>query len=171
MGLLLVAVVAVAACGGTKTTTETVTVSDTTKAGAGPPRVRVEYGHIRSLTRQGDHFTLRFDPAWFLTGVTANEAAAEDGAVEPGQPVPNDNYVVDEDHRLLTYVVPEDTDVTVLTRNGDAAQLGATPITVSELAQIVRGKSALQLSEPLATGVWISVDIDTVGSIDQQYRP
>ena len=27
---------------------------------------------------------MRFDPAWFLTGITANTAAAEDGAVAPG---------------------------------------------------------------------------------------
>src|SRR5581483_1061011 len=64
------------------------------------------FGHIHSLTRRGDQFELRFDPAWFLSGVTANAAAAADGAVEPGQPVPNDNYVVDESHRLYTYVLP-----------------------------------------------------------------
>lgn len=48
---------------------------------------------------------MRFDPAWFLSGEAANRAAAEDGAVEPGQPAPNDNYVVEEGHRLLTYLV------------------------------------------------------------------
>jgi hypothetical protein len=39
------------------------------------------------------------DPAWFLSGVTANVAAAEDGVVTAGQPVPNDNHVVNESHR------------------------------------------------------------------------
>src|SRR6476659_5825625 len=73
-----------------------------------------EFGHINSLKRDGDGYRLRFDPAWFTSGVTANEAAAEDGAVEPGEPVPNDNYVVDESHRLLTYLVPADAHVTVL---------------------------------------------------------
>jgi hypothetical protein len=167
-----VAVVATA-CGGTKTVTETktVTVSRTTKTGLGPPRERVEFGHIDSLTRKGDHFELRFDPAWFLSGETANNAAAEDGAVEPGEPVPNDNYVVEEGHRLLTYVVPDDAHVTVLTRRGDPAQLGATSTTVAELARIVQGKSRLQLFEPLDTGVWIRVDVDAVRAIDQQYRP
>ena len=74
---------------------------------------------------------MRFDPEWFTSGVTANDAAAEDGAVEPGQPVPNDNYRVDEGHRLLTYLVPADTPVTVLTREGDPQSFGATPITVT----------------------------------------
>jgi hypothetical protein len=128
------------------------------------------FGHIESLERSGDHYTLRFDPAFFTSGITANAAAAEDGAVPAGQPVPNDNYVVDESHRLLTYTVPESAAVTVLTRGGPGA-LGQTPTTVSELERIVNGGSDLALFEPLDSGVWIRVHIDTVCSLDQQYRP
>ena len=105
------------------------------------------FGHIKSLTAQGDHFRMRFDPAWFTTGLTANVAAAQDGAVEPGQPVPNDSYVVEEGHRLLTYVVPASAHVTVLTRGGPGP-LGATPITVSELGRIVNGGKHRPLFEP-----------------------
>ena len=170
--LVLVAVVVIAAgCGSTKTVTETVTVSSTAKTGLGPPQERVEYGHITSLVRAGDHFVLRFDPALLLSGMTANKAAEEDGAVEPGEPVPNDNYVVDEGHRTFAYIVPDEAKVTVLTNKGDPAQLGATPVTVGELAKIVDGTSDIELYEPLATGVWITVDGDTVRSLDQQYRP
>jgi hypothetical protein len=129
------------------------------------------FGHIKSLTPQSDHFEMRFDPAWFTSGVTANTAAAEDGAVEPGEPVPNDNYVVDEGHRLLTYIVPADTPVTVLTRGGDPVNFGSTPITVSELEQIVNGGKHRPLFEPLESGVWIRVHVDTICSLDQQYRP
>jgi hypothetical protein len=123
------------------------------------------FGHIESLERSGDHYTLRFDPAFFTSGITANTAAAEDGAVPAGQPVPNDNYVVDESHRLLTYLVPESAAVTVLTRGGP------TPTTVSELERIVNGGSDVALFEPLDSGVWIRVHVDTVCSLDQQYRP
>ncbi len=63
------------------------------------------FGHIRSLVRKGDHYELRFDPAFWLNGVTANTAAAEDGAVEPGEPVPNDYYILDESRRTLKYLV------------------------------------------------------------------
>lgn len=155
LAIALVVAVVAAGCGSTKTVTETTTVTApaTPKTGLGPPGEKVQFGHIESLTRKGDHFEMRFDPAWFLSGETANSAAAEDGAVDPGQPVPNDNYVVEEGDRLLTYLVPDDAHVTVLTKDGDPAQLGATPITVSELAQIVQGKSSLQLFEPLETGV------------------
>ena len=122
-----------------------------------PPAEIVEFGHIAALTRADGGWTMRFDPAWFLSGETANEAAAEDGAVEPGEPVPNDNYRVEEGHRLLTYLVPDDARVRVLTREGDAAQFGATTISVEELDRVLRGTSDVRLFEPLDTGVWITV--------------
>ena len=129
------------------------------------------FGHIATLTPDGDGYRMRFDPAWFTSGETANDAAAEDGVVEPGEPVPNDNYRIEEGHRLLTYLVPADTPVTVLTREGDPQSFGATPITVAELAQLVDGETPVELYEPLDTGVWIRVHIDTVCAIDQQYVP
>jgi len=129
------------------------------------------FGHVRSLVRKGDHYELRFDPAWFTSGETANKAAAEDGAVAPGEPVPNDNYVVDESDRLLTYLVRPTAHVTVLVNNGTG--ILSTPISVSELAEIVRtGKSSQrELFEPLESGVWIRYRIDTACALDQQYRP
>ena len=129
------------------------------------------FGHIGSLVPKGDHYELRFDPAWFTLGVTANTAAAEDGAVAPGEPVPNDVYVVDESKRLLTYIVPKTAHVTVLVNNGTG--ILSTPITVEELAEIVRtGKSSQRkLFESLDSGVWLRYRIDTACSLDQQYRP
>jgi hypothetical protein len=129
------------------------------------------FGHIASLERKNGRYEMRFDPAWFTSGVTANTAAAEDGVVEPGEPVPNDNYRIDEGHRLLTYLVSPTAHVTVLTRNGDPAGFGATPITVSELSQLVKGQKPVELFESLDTGVWIRVHIDTACAIDQQYQP
>ena len=129
------------------------------------------FGHVASLSHASGRWLMRFDPEWFTSGVTANAAAAEDGVVAPGEPVPNDNYRIDEGHRLLTYLVPADTPVTVLTREGDPASFGATQVTVDELAQLVAGETPVELFEPLDTGVWIRVNIDTVCSIDQQYVP
>jgi hypothetical protein len=125
----------------------------------------------------GDHYELRFDPASFLSGVTANVAAAQDEgtACKPRAcaPVPNDNYAVDETHRVYTYLVPAGARVTVVTNRGNPAQLGATPISVAQLAQIVgNGKApGITLFEPLDSGVWIQVRNDTARSLDQQYRP
>ncbi len=165
----LVAIVA-AGCGSTRTVTvtKTTTVAGTGKSGAGPPGEIVQFGYVKSLTRKGDGFEMQFDPALFLSGITANTAAAQDGAVEPGQPVPNDNYVVNEGHRLLTYKVAANAHVTVLTEG-----VTGSSITVDQLAQLATGKNPFPkpLFEPITTGFWILVNIDTVRSLDQQYRP
>jgi hypothetical protein len=164
--VMLAAVVLLAAgCGGTRTVTKTVTVTAPAKARPGAPRDIAEFGHIRSLTRKGAVFELRFDPAWLLSGTTANHAKLEDTG---SSDVPNDFYLVDEGHRVLTYVVPPDARVTVL-RNG----VDGTRATVAQLAQLVAGKNPFRrrLFEPITTGFWIVVRIDTVRSLDQQYFP
>jgi hypothetical protein len=129
------------------------------------------FGQIRSLVRKGDHYELRFDPAFWLNGETANTAAAEDGVIAPGEPVPNDYYIVDESRRTLKYLVRPGAHVTVLVNNGTG--ILSTPITVSELAEIVgTGESSRRkLFEPLRSGVWVRYRIDTVCALDQQYRP
>ena len=163
---------ACAGCGNTKSVTKAVTasvsVAATEKTSIGPPAERVEFGFIRSLRRAGAHYRLRFDPAWFLSGVTANVAAAEDGLVRPGEPVPNDNYVVNESRRTFAYVVPPNARVRVLKTGVESS-----PITVAQLAQIVAGKNPFRrpLYEGLDTGFWITVHIDTVRSLDEQYHP
>jgi hypothetical protein len=157
----------VAGCGGTttKTVTKTVTVDNTSKQGVGAPGEAVQFGYLKSLTKKGSSYELRFDPALFLSGETANVAAAEDGAVEPGEPVPNDYYVVDEGHRLLTYRVPADAKLTVV-----ALGPKNIPVTIEALAKMVAGKQAAPWM-PISSGVWLRSRIDTVRSLDQQYRP
>jgi hypothetical protein len=132
-------------------------------------REDVMYGHIKSLQRVGGRYELRFDPAWFLHGVAAERAAVRDKAIQPGEPVPNDYYIVDEGHRLLTFVVAANAHVSVLTRQG------ATSITVAELAQLTQGKNPKhrQLTEPKA-GYWIRIGAkypNPAIALDQQYQP
>jgi len=135
------------------------------KIGPGAPKRQIQFGHIRSLKRSEGDYVLRFDPAQYLTGVTASNAMLEDTG---SSDVANDNYVVDEGHRLFTYKVPADAHVTVL-----ADGVEGSPITVAQLAKLVKGKDPLgqPLFEPLETGVWILIEIDTVRAIDQQYVP
>jgi len=164
-------VVAVAGCGGTKTVTRTVTVTTSAKTGLGPPRQWTEFGHIRTLRLADGRWFMQFDPEWFLSGKSASKAAAEDGVIPPGQPMPNDNYRVEDGHRTFTYIVPADARVTVITNRGNPAQLGSTPISVAELAKIVDGTSTMKLFEPLDTGVWITIRGDRAVAIDHQYQP
>jgi hypothetical protein len=89
--------------------------------------------------------------------------------VQPGEPVPNDYYVLNEGDRLLAYRVPADAHVTVL-RDG----VEGTVITVDELAALVRGEEPFgkPLFEPITTGFWIETQGgDTVRSLAQQYFP
>lgn len=95
----------------------------------GPPREIVLYAHAKSLVRRGRHWELRVDPAQFLSGLTAQRAAVEDGAIAAGDAVPNDYYTRDESHRLLTFRVAPRARITVI-----APGLKATAIAVPELA-------------------------------------
>jgi hypothetical protein len=131
-----------------------------------PPSVM--YGHIKSLTRVGRRFEMRFDPAWWLTGLAAQRAALEDTG---SGDVPNDYYIVEEGHRLLTFAVLPSAQVTVLTGGG----IHRTQISVSELAQIVKGKNPKhrRLSEPKA-GFWIRIGEkypNPAVTLYQQYQP
>ena len=172
-GLLAIwiAVIAVG-CGGTRTVTKTVTVAGATTTGLGAPREIVFYGHIKSLIRKGSRFELTFDPAWLLLGVTAERAAVQDKVLQPGQAVPNDSYTVEAGHRLLTFVVFSDAHVTVLSK-----ALRPATISVSELAQVVRGKNPRHRSlfDPSnSSAFWIRVGDkypNPAVSLDQQYHP
>lgn len=137
-----------------------------------PPREQVLYGHVKTLTRVGARYQLRFDPAWWLGGTTANRAAVEDGVIPPGDIVPNDYYIRDETHKLLTYRVPPTARATVITRT--ACCLRSTVIPIAELAQIVKGRNPRR--RPLYVpgnhlGFWVRVAVDAVRSLDQQYQP
>jgi hypothetical protein len=190
-GLVIAIAGAAAGCGGTKTVTktvtntatETVTVTSTSKSEAtpllsvqlppaAPAGQMVLYGHIKSLAHKSGRFEMRFDPAWWLTGVAAESAAVEDGATSPGQGVPNDYYIVDEGQRLLRYVVAAKAPVTIVTAGAAHAR-----ITVSELAQLLGGNNPRHrsLMGPVrGFGFWIRVGDkypNPVLSLDQQYQP
>ena len=139
-----------------------------------PPATRAGetllYGRIRTLTRSGGRFELRLDPAYWLSGVTAQRAAVADGVVRPGEPVPNDVYVRDESRRVLSFRVPSAARATVVTHGPGG--IGAARISVAELAQIVKGRNPKR--RPIFgrhLGFWIRVAADTVRSLDQQYHP
>jgi hypothetical protein len=127
------------------------------------------FGYVRSLTKNGKHYLLRFDPAFFLSGKTANQAAAQDGAVPKGQPVPNDNYVVNESRRTYVYTLTRATRIQVLLKGGNITE--GSPVSAVTLAQLVRGRHPVKLFEGLESGFWLGVHIDQACSLSQQYHP
>jgi hypothetical protein len=164
----LLAAAHVPAAGGSSTAT-----AEPVGAGqipAAPAGQIAQWGHVKSLLRKGRRYELRFDPAWWLGGVTAQRAALEDTG---SSDVPNDYYVVDESHRLLTYLVPTTASATVLVNPGTSG-IRSVRVGIPELAQIVKGRNPR--GRPLYDrgnhlGYWIRARIDTVRSLDQQYQP
>jgi hypothetical protein len=137
-----------------------------------PPREIVQFGYVRSLAPKGGAYLLRFDPALWLEGTTANRAAVEDGAIRQGETVPNDYYIFNPEHRLLTYRVPANARVTVLVNTNRG--LRSLKIPVAELAQIVKRRNPRRralLDRRGFLGYWVRTSVDTVRSIDQQYQP
>lgn len=147
-------------------TTHTVTTTEPAVADTGD---LVLFGYAKEMDPDGDRYRLRFDPVLVLSGETASVAAAEDGVVEPGEPVPNDYYRVDESKRLFTYLVPGDARVTVLRDAG----VQPASISVDELAQLVAGEEPFgkPLWEPISTGFRMRIHVDTVRSLEQLYVP
>jgi len=137
---------------------------------AGPPSTIVQYGYIRSLVRAGGAYRMRFDPALWLSGETARRAAVEDGVLAPGEAVPNDYYIRNSSKKQLTYAVPRNARVTVVTN--PAGGLRSTRISVSELAAIVkeRNPKGRKLYGP-TLGFWARIAVDRVVALDQQYQP
>jgi hypothetical protein len=134
-----------------------------------PPATIVQFGYVKSIVRHGAGYELSFDPAYWLEGLTAQRAAAR-----AGQEVDNDYYIVNPDHTLLVYRVPAGAGATVLT-NGKGG-LRSTKVSISELAQIVKGKNPrgrplLERGSQRTLGYWLRTRVDQVQSVDQQYQP
>ena len=163
LAALVVAVAAAGILGGLYATT-----SSGTKTAA-PCGEQHLYGFIRSLVKKGNTYRMQFDPALFTGGVTANTAAAQDKVIAPGESMPNDNYVVNESKRTYLYLVPPSTPVRVLKTSNDIGT--GSPITVAQLARLVAGTSPMNLWEPLDTGFWMWVHVDTACDLQQQYHP
>ena len=68
------------------------------------------------------------------------------------------------------FILPATTTGTVLTLN--SSQMQTTKITGTQLAAIVaKQPDAPKLMEPLDSGLWVTVNVDTVTSFAQQFQP
>ena len=105
-----------------------------------------------------------------LDGVAAasNVRVTPSLAAPPAPMTPWTAYKFDKTKK--TFIVAPSAHVTVLA-NVDGKGIVSKPITVSQLAALVAGTSSLKLFEPLESGVWIRVRIDTIQELDQQYEP
>jgi len=145
------------------------TATTTPRQLAKPPSSIVQFGYVRSLAASGGAYRMRFDPALWLSGETANRAARADGVIGPGETVPNDYYIRNESTKPLTYRVPATARVTIVAL---AAGPVSTRITVPELAAITRGRNPKQRKlYGRGLGYWAGIVGDRAIRLDQQYQP
>jgi hypothetical protein len=170
-GLVLLA----AGCGGGGEEKASAEPSQTRSSAAPPPPPPAptpaeHFGYIRRVSTMGPAATLAFDEAEFLTGDAAQKAAEEDGAVPPGEPVPNDYYIRNPDKRTRTLRIANDAQITAkrcsLCRNGKPGELGPFLESFSKgrqtYADPYRGKYSLY---------WLTIEDGEVVAIDEQYVP
>jgi len=128
------------------------------------------FGYIRSVSTAGPAATLAFDGAEFLTGKAAQKAAEEDGAVEPGERVPNDYYIRNPDRTTQTFRIANDAKITAerceLCRHGQPGELG--PF----LAAFMQGRQTYAAPyRGKYAQYWLTIRDGEVVAIDEQYLP
>ncbi|HKB20660.1 MAG TPA: hypothetical protein VKC65_06555 [Gaiellaceae bacterium] len=168
--LLLTLALVAAGCGGGGDE-QVVPEPATTQAATTTRSMPAEhFGYIRSVSTAGATATLVFDEAEFLTGKEAQQAAEEDGAVEPGEAVPNDYYIRNPDKTTRTLPIANDAEVTAKRcqpcRNGQPGELG--PF----LASFMKGRQTY--ADPYRgkyTLYWLTIEDGQVVAIDEQYVP
>ncbi|HZS30852.1 MAG TPA: hypothetical protein VFA37_06310 [Gaiellaceae bacterium] len=180
---LLVGVVALSGCavgGSTKTVTVTRTVTTqsipkSSKFGALSQTANARYFGTPVSVAKADpnHYLLELKPQFFLVGVTADVAFAEQQGTAcapltcPG--VPDDRWVLPAGRTNLTFVLPATTKGTVIAVGHQ--QMQNTSVTAAQLAALVGGAKTPKLIEPLDSGLWLTVDVDKVTSFAQQFQP
>lgn len=127
------------------------------------------FGYIRSV--QGT--SIQFDPAEFLVGEKANSAARADGTIGPGESVPNDYYIRNEDTITTMLSVSPSVRVTVVRcptscREGVPGTLAGLvssfddPEANTTYANDYRGPNSQY---------WVTLKGGRVVAIDEQYLP
>jgi hypothetical protein len=156
--LLLVAIGALAAA--------TLAFATASPPSGRPARVAF-FGHVKGMTHTSKGYEIRFDPAWWLNGHAAEQAAFEDTG---SRDVPNDYYIVDEGHRLLSFLVAKGASIGVLNRD-----LRLVKISPAELNAILHGRNPNHRKLFSATAAWwIQVGNkypNPAVVLSQQYQP
>lgn len=176
--LVLAFVLAGCAMGGTKTTTTTVTRTVTSASGPKkPPAAQAETAFVKyfgtpvSVTKlDAKRYAIKIKPAFYLVGVTANVAfaAGQQKACEPlaCPAVDDDRWVIPAGTQKLVFILPVATKGTVI--NGQQKTI---TVTAGQLSALVAGAPTPKLIEGLDSGLWLTVDVDTVTSFAQQFQP
>jgi len=95
------------------------------------PRDSFQFAYVTEVASDGSTVTL--DYAEFLTGEEANAAAEAAGEIDPGEGVPNDYFIRNDNPRLRTFPIESDARIELIGYFLDSADQGLAEITVSPL--------------------------------------
>jgi hypothetical protein len=140
------------------------------------------FGYVRAVDAESQPPTVSFDVAQFFFGKDVQQAAEEDGAVQPGEPVSNDHYERNRNARAKALTVAGDASVTAavpvsrLIPNGEVQSRcrsgcadGTVPASLSEFYASFEKKryGMTAAGDP----VWVTIRDGLVVRIDEQYFP
>lgn len=117
----------------------------------------------------GDGFMI--DPAEMLSGEDAQQAAGDDGVIEPGEDLPNDFYIRNDDTSTSVVTPANGADYSLLLFDGQGSPV-ETSVTYEEFAD------ALMAESPDVYGVvegvipaMVTIDNGAITSVSQVYLP
>jgi hypothetical protein len=168
--LLLSLVLVAAGCGGGGDESASQTTTEAQPSPQPAPSPAERFGYIRSVSTAGPAATLAFDDAEFLTGKEAQKAAEADGAVEPGDPVPNDYYIRNPDKSTQTFRIANGAKITARRcspcRHGLPGELGPFLAAFMQPRQTYADPYRGRYSQ-----YWLTIQRGEVVAIDEQYLP
>jgi hypothetical protein len=154
------------------------------KSGSSPAKISGDgryFGYIRSASAADN--TIDFDVAQFFYGESVQKAAEEDGAVQPGEAVPNDHHERNPEQDVETLKLAQD----VMLYAAPPASFLMRYVARSERLKCERGASPRACTQlPLTReaffsatreipegGVpaWVTIREDLVERVDEQYFP
>ena len=123
------------------------------------------FGFILSIDASGS--AMVFDLALFLTGDAANQAAIEDGVIQPGQTIDNDYYIRNNNTKLRDLALRQDVRIILVnwpnccetTVNGVLEDFAASFTTPTD---VYHGPQS---------PYWLTVEAGVVTKIEEQYLP
>ena len=129
------------------------------------------FGYVRAVNIASDPATIDFDVAEFLSSQIAQDAAVEDGVIRPGEPVPNDYYIRNEDKSVESLEVSPDVKVTHVQCPTSCSE--GLPGDFDAFAAAFKGQGYTLNDEyrGAESQYWVTVDGGEVVAIDEQYLP
>lgn len=149
---------------------ETSTAGTEMEKGSTKPSLVKQCGYIKRLYEKGGKNFLDLDYVEFLTGEAANQAAREDGKIEPGETVPNDCYVRNRSSKIRTFEIGDKVEVLVKEYHFEGETLK------NRLLNFATFKTMFKTNDPsnqyIADSLyWITLHDNVVTEIEEQYVP